>query len=169
MGWVGMAASAAQAGGKMAGSIIGGFSQREAAAHQMAAAETSRVLEAAFFDEEVGSIIAESARLVGAAEAEAGARGVKSTTGTAATRIAEIRMAGRRELRTAAQETVLTRHGFAQASQRAERTGRAAIIQGALGGTGAAMQGISSVSAEMNRRSKSTNQNSTNKIGTLGG
>ena len=162
MGWVGAAASAAQAGGKMVGSILGGLGQQEAAAHQMAAAETSRVLEAAFFDEEVGSIIAESARLVGAAEAEAGVRGVKSTTGTAATRIAGIRMAGRRELRTAAQETVLTRHGFEQASKSAERTGRSAMIQGALGAGGGAMQGISSVSAEVNRRSRQSNR-----VGTL--
>ncbi len=158
MGWVGAAAGAAQAGSKMVGSILGGFQQREAAAHQMAAAETSRVLEAAFFDDEVGSIIAESARLVGAAEAEAGVRGVKSTTGTAATRTAEIRMAGRRELRTAAQETVLTRHGFEQASKSAERTGRSAMIQGALGGAGAAMQGISSVSASLSRRKKGNDE-----------
>ena len=155
MGWV---AAAAQGGSKMVGSILGGLSKREAAIAEVRAAETSRVLEAAFFDEEVGSIIAESARLVGAAEAEAGVRGVKSTTGTAATRIAEIRMAGRRELRTAAQETVLTRHGFSQASKSAERTARSAIVQGALGGAGAAMQGISSVSTSLSKRRKSNNQ-----------
>lgn len=164
MGWVAAAAGAAKAGGKMVGSILGGLDKREAAAHQMAAAETSRILEAAFFEEEVGSIIAESARLVGASEAEAGARGVKSTTGTAATRTAEIRMAGRRELRTAAQETVLTRHGFAQASKSAERVGRSAIVQGALGGTGAALQGVSSVTTHLSKRRKSNDQ-----IGTLGG
>ncbi len=161
MGWVG---AAAQAGSSMAGSILGGLSQREAAIAEVRAAETSRVLEAAFFDEEVGSIIAESARLVGASEAEAGVRGVKSTTGTAATRTAEIRMAGHRELRTAAQETVLTRHGFAQASKSAERAGRSAMIQGALGGAGAAMQGISSVTTSLSKRRKGNDQ-----IGTLGG
>lgn len=158
MGVVGAIAGGAQAGSKMVGSILGGLSQREAAIAEVRAAETSRVLEAAFFDEEVGSIIAESARLVGASEAEAGVRGVKSTTGTAAARTAEIRMAGRRELRTAAQETVLTRHGFEQASKSAERVGRSAMIQGGLGAAGAAMQGISSVTTSLSKRNMGNNQ-----------
>lgn len=140
-----LAAGASMISG-MAGSALRAHGQSQSAAAEARAAETSRVLEAAFFDEEVGSIIAESARLVGAAEAEAGVRGVKSTTGTAAARTAEIRMAGRRELRTAAQETVLTRHGFAQAGQRAERAGRSAAIQGGLAVTGGAISGLTKMS-----------------------
>jgi len=130
----------------MAGSAMRAFGQSQSAAAEVRAAETSRVLEAAFFDEEVGGLIAESARLVGASEAEAGVRGVKSTTGTAAARTAEIRSAGLRELRTAAQKTVLTRHGFTQAGQRAERTGRAAVIQGGLAVAGGAISGLTEMS-----------------------
>jgi len=145
LGAIGAGATVAGMGTKMAGAIMGAKSASEKAAFEMAAAETSKILEAAFFDEEVGGIIAESARLVGASEAEAGVRGVKSTTGTAAARTAEIRSAGRRELRTAAQETVLTRHGFAQAGRRAERAGRAARIQGGLGAAGAGFSGVASL------------------------
>jgi len=130
----------------MAGSAMRAHGQSQSAAAEVRAAETSRVLEAAFFDEEVGGLIAESARLVGASEAEAGVRGVKSTTGTAAARTAEIRSAGLRELRTAAQKTVLTRHGFTQAGQRAERTGRAAVIQGGLAVAGGAISGLTEMS-----------------------
>ena len=165
MGIVAGIAMAATAATKMAGSIEGASAQSESAAAKMAAAETSRILEAAFFDEEVGGIIAESARLVGAAEAEAGVRGVKSTTGTAATRIAEIRAAGRRELRTAAQETVLTRHGFTQASKSAELAGRAARVQGGLSMAGVGLGAISSMSADFTKRKSKSND----QVGTVGG
>ncbi len=127
----------------MAGSVYGAAQGGLAAADAARAAVTSGILEAAFFDDEVGGIIAESARLVGAAEAEAGIRGVKSTTGTAASRVAEIRMAGRRELRTAAQETVLTRHGLMQARSRAVREGTSAIVQGGLSAVGSGLQMMS--------------------------
>ena len=140
-----LAAGASMISG-IAGSAMRAHGQGQSAIAEVRAAETSRILEAAFFDDEVGGIIAESARLVGAAEAEAGVRGVKSTTGTAAVRTAEIRMAGLRELRTAAQKTVLTRHGFAQAGQRAERAGRSAAIQGGLSMVGGAISGITKMS-----------------------
>ena len=132
------------------GAISETMSKMEAASAQMSAAETSRILEAAFFDDEVEGIIAESARLVGGAEAEAGARGVKSTTGTAAARVAEIRRAGARELRTAAQETVLVRYGLAQAGSRAKREVRGAMVQGgfsALGHTASGLASAGTVSA----------------------
>lgn len=119
--------------------------QERAAAEEQMKAETSKILEAAFFDDEVSGIIAESARLVGGAEAEAGARGVKSTTGTAAARTAEIRRAGRRDLHTAAQESVITRHGFSQKGLSAQRKGKAAIIQGALGIAGQGMSTAASM------------------------
>lgn len=147
MGIIAGIAGAAGMASNIAGSISGARSQSEAAAAEEAAAVTSGILEAAFFDDEVGSIIAESARLVGGAEAESGARGVKTTTGTAAERTAEIRRAGVRELWTAAQETVLTRHGFEQAGRRAKRAGRAARIQGGLGATGAALGGLAGMAS----------------------
>ncbi len=137
--------AAASVGVSMLGTVLGAREQRKAAFADEVAAETSKILEAAFFDDEVGGIIAESARLVGAAEAEAGARGVKSTTGTAAARVAEIRRAGSRELRTAAQETVLVRHGLEQAGIAARRAGSAARLQGGLAVAGQALQGASSM------------------------
>ena len=143
----GIAAAATLA--STATSIVGSISasrDAEASAHEKAvAAETSKILEAAFFDDEVGGIIAESARLVGAAEAEAGVRGVKSTTGTAAARVAEIRRAGTREIRTAAQESVIVRHGLSQAGLRAKREGSAARSQGGLAVAGGVLGGISSL------------------------
>ena len=144
MGWVAGAVSGASGMmGKatgMVGSIVGAVRQGQAAVDAEAAARTSKILEAAFFDDEVNSIIAESARLVGGAEAEAGVRGVKSTTGTAATRVAEIRMAGQRELRTAAQETVLTQHGFEQDIHKAKIAGKAARTSGILAALGGSAQ-----------------------------
>ncbi len=143
---MGFVAAGAAMASSMVGSALKAHGQSQSAAAQLRAAETSRILEAAFFDEEVDGIIAESARLVGAAEAEAGIRGVKSTTGTAAARVAEIRSAGRRELRTAAQKTVLKRHEFAQAGARARRSGSSAAIQGGLGVVGAGISGITKMS-----------------------
>ncbi len=140
-----LAAGASMVSG-MAGSAMRAHGQSQSAAAEARTAETSRILEAAFFDDEVEGIIAESARLVGAAEAEAGARGVKSTTGTAAARTAEIRRAGVRELRTAAQKTVLTRHRFAQAGRSAARAGSAAALQGGLAITGTAISGMAKMS-----------------------
>lgn len=160
MGFLAAGASIAGMATGAVGSVMRAKSEVEAASDKMVAAETSKILEAAFFDDEVSGIIAESARLVGAAEAEAGARGVKSTTGTAAARIAEIRRAGLRELHTAAQETVLTQHGFEQARRGAERAGSAARIQGILGVAGSTMSGASTLAsgAAMGKFGKRTSE-----------
>ena len=162
MGFV-AAMAAAGVATKIAGSLSGAAAANAAAADEVRAAETSKILEAAFFDDEVGGIIAESARLVGAAEAEAGARGVKSTTGSAATRVGEIRMAAQREINTAAQESVLARHGFDQAATRAGRRTQTAKVQGGLAVAGFAFQGASSIVSERSRRSGRTN----NQVGRL--
>ena len=130
---------------KIAGSLMGAASAKAAAADEIRAAETSKILEAAFFDEEVGGIIAESARLVGMSEAESGARGVKSTTGSAAARVNEIRRAGQREIWTAAQESVLARHGFDQAATRAGRRAQTARLQGGLSVAGFTIKGASDI------------------------
>ena len=161
-----VAMAAVGAATKIGGSLMGTASANKAAAAEIQAAETSKILEAAFFDEEVGGIIAESARLVGAAEAEAGVRGVKSTTGSALARVAEIRRAGNRELLTAAQETVLTRHGFDQAAKRAAERAREARIQGGLAVAGFTVQGASSMMRAKAGSRSSSGGGSGNSVGT---
>ena len=144
MGFIGAMAGLSAAMG--VGSAVAGATGSAAEARaKVRAAETSKILEAAFFDDEVNGIIAESARLVGKVRAEAGVRGVKSTTGTAAERVAEVRRAETRELRTAAQESVITRYGFTQAGLSAKRAGKAATVQGGLGAAGAVVGGVADV------------------------
>lgn len=126
----------------IASSAMSGSQQAEAGRDAQRMAETSKILEAAFFEDEVDSIIAESARLVGTVRKEAGARGVKSTTGTAAELALAVRRGEARALRTAAQESVITRHGLTQTGLRARRAGDAASTQGGLAAAGAGISGM---------------------------